>query len=346
MTESKTLASHLADWSGSDSGRADIARTIAALAEAGRIISDLVALGLLAGELAQVLGENIGGDTQKQLDLTAHRIVIEQLAGAPVAIIGSEESEEPVVLDPSAPLAIAIDPLDGSSNIDTNVSIGTIFTILPMLAGATPGASLLQKGICQLAAGFLVYGPQTALVLTLGQGTDIFVLDRRSGDFRLAAAAVEIPLGTSEFAINASNERHWAPPVRGYIEDCLAGADGPRGKDFNMRWIASLVADAFRILRRGGIYLYPADARKGYREGRLRLVYEANPIAFLIEQSGGAATDGQQRILDRLPKHLHERTPLVFGSRDKVERVAGHYAAPHHLTDRAPLFGRRGLLRA
>jgi fructose-1,6-bisphosphatase I len=172
------------------------------------------------------------------------------------------------------------------------------------------------------------------------------VLDRRSNAFVLVAAEVEIPLGTSEFAINASNERHWPAPVRLYIEDCLAGAEGPRGKDFNMRWIASLVADAFRILRRGGIYLYPADARKGYRQGRLRLVYEANPIAFLVEQSGGAATDGQHRILDLVPEHLHMRTPLVFGSRDKVDRVAGHFSSPHHSTDRAPLFGRRGLLRA
>jgi fructose-1,6-bisphosphatase I len=346
MTEPTTLARYLADWSAGDRGRAEIAETVTVLAQAGRTIADLVTLGPLAGELGQVLGENIGGDTQKKLDLLAHQIVAGHLCRAPIAILGSEESDDPLVLDPAGLLAVAIDPLDGSSNIDTNVSIGTIFTILPVLAGAPAAASLLQPGICQLAAGFFIYGPRTALVLTLGRGTETFVLDRRSDAFVRTVSAPRIPLGTSEFAINASNERHWPAPVRDYIEDCLAGADGPRGKDFNMRWIASLVADAFRILRRGGIYLYPADARKGYRNGRLRLVYEANPIAFLIEQGGGAATDGQHRTLDRVPRHLHERVPLVFGSRDKVERVAGYYAAPERMAGRAPLFGRRGLLRA
>jgi fructose-1,6-bisphosphatase I len=346
MTEAATLCSHLADWIAVDRRRTDVARTVAALAEAGRAIADLVTLGPLAGNLAQVLGENIGGDTQKALDLLTHKIVADHLSQAPVAILGSEESDEPLDIDPDGPLAVAVDPLDGSSNIDTNISVGTIFTILPTLPGAPAASSLLQPGTRQLAAGFLLYGPQTALVLTLGSGTDIFVLDRRSGVFIQTSAGVRIPLGTSEFAINASNERHWPAPVRDYIDDCLAGADGPRGKDFNMRWIASLVADAFRILRRGGIYLYPSDARKGYRNGRLRLVYEANPIAFLTEQSGGAATDGQHRILERVPTHLHERTPLVFGSRDKVERVACHYAMPDHMADRAPLFAQRGLLRA
>ncbi len=345
MTELQTLTSHLAEWAGTDRERSEVALTVAALAEAGKEISALVALGPLAGEQARILGENNGGDTQKLLDLTTHRIVEAALRSAPVAVMGSEESDAPVLLDPAGMLAVAIDPLDGSSNIDTNVSIGTIFSILPMLVGA-PEASLLQPGSVQLAAGFLVYGPQTALVLTLGRGTQIFVLDRRIGAFALAVPNVRVPLGTSEFAINVSNERHWPTPVRGYIEDCLAGAEGPRGKDFNMRWIASMVAEAFRILRRGGIYLYPADARKGYAQGRLRLVYEANPIAFLMEEAGGAATDGENRILTLKPAHLHARTPLVFGSRDKVERVARHYSAPHHIPDRAPLFGHRGLLRA
>jgi fructose-1,6-bisphosphatase I len=346
MTAPMTLANHLADWAAADSSRIDIARTVTALAKAGHAIAELVTLSPLIGEMAQVLRENSGGDVQKRLDLLTHQIVVQYLRETPVAIVGSEEADEPLLLNSAAPHAVAVDPLDGSSNIDTNVSIGTIFSILPMLDERPAAASLLQPGSRQLAAGFFIYGPQTALVLTLGRGTDIFVLDRRSGAFIRTDAAILIPHATSEFAINASNERHWPLPVRTYIEDCLAGTDGPRGKDFNMRWIASLVADAFRILQRGGIYLYPADTRQGYRDGRLRLVYEANPIAFLLEQGGGAATDGQHRILDRVPGHLHQRTPLVCGSRDEVDRVAQLYAIPDHLADRPPLFGRRGLLRA
>ena len=344
MTEATTLAGHLAVWSRSADGSADVARTVAALAEAGLAIAGLVALGPLAGDLGAVRGENPGGDTQKELDRRAHDIVVERLGHAPVLVVGSEESDEPVLLDPAGTLAVAVDPLDGSSNIETNVSVGTIFSILP--AGADPAAALLQPGTRQRAAGFLIYGPQTALVLTFGRSTEIFVFDERLGDFVRIPGAVAVPPGSGEFAINASNQRHWPPPIRSYVDDCLAGAAGPCGKDYNMRWIASLVADAFRILRRGGVYLYPADARKGYQAGRLRLVYEANPIAFLIEQAGGVATDGHGRILDLQPRQLHERTPFVFGSRDEVERVACHHTAPHFLADRAPLFGQRGLLRA
>jgi fructose-1,6-bisphosphatase I len=343
MTEPTTLAAHLALGDGADE-RADVARTIMALAGAGLAIAKLAALGPLAGELGAVRGENLGGDTQKEMDLRSHALAIDHLARAPVMLVGSEESDEAVFLDPAGTLAVAIDPLDGSSNIETNAPIGTIFSILPV--GADPAAALLQPGTRQSAAGFFIYGPQTALVLTIGRGTEIFVLDRRVGEFVRLGSAVAIPPDTEEFAINASNQRHWPGAVRSYIDDCLAGADGLRGKNYNMRWIASLVADAFRILRRGGIYLYPADARQGYQAGRLRLVYEANPIAFLVEQAGGAATDGQNRILDLQPRHLHERTPLVFGSRHEVERVARHHSAAHLLADHAPLFGQRGLLRA
>ena len=344
MTEARTLAEYLAGWSESQDGSMAVASTVMVLAEAGLQIARLVSLGPLAGELGAVRGENLGGDAQKELDLRAHAIVVDHLARAPVALVGSEESDEPVPLEPAGVLAVAIDPLDGSSNIETNVSVGTIFSILP--AGTDPSAALLQPGTRQLGAGFLIYGPQTALVLTLGRGTETFVYDAHAGEFTRSPAAVAIPVAAAEFAINASNQRHWPPSVRGYVDDCLAGAEGPRGRDYNMRWIASLVADAFRILRRGGIYLYPADARKGYQAGRLRLVYEANPIAFLVEQAGGSATDGHARILDLVPTHLHQRTPLVFGSRDEVERVRRHHASCNPLADRAPLFGRRGLLRA
>jgi fructose-1,6-bisphosphatase I len=239
---------------------------------------------------------------------------------------------------------VALDPLDGSSNIDTDLPVGTIFSILPMPAGnGAPGAALLQPGTRQLAAGFVIYGPQTCLVLTLGQGTHILTLERRTSRFVLTHAAVRIPQRRREYAINASNYRHWDAAIRTYVDDCIAGAEGPRGENFNMRWIASLVAEAFRILVRGGIFLYPADRRPGYEHGRLRLVYEAQPIALVIEQAGGAASDGFERILDLTPRQLHQRTPLIFGSSDKVARVERYHAGPPSSSERSPLFVRRGL---
>lgn len=337
-----SLQDHLSRWAGVDPLRQGITSAITSLAEAGIAISELVAAGALAGELAAVRGHHQDGDSQKELDAIADRMVAEALANAPVALLGSEEADEALVLDPAGTLAVAVDPLDGSSNIDTNVTVGTIFSILPYNG---PHA-LLQKGSQQLAAGFLVYGPQTALVLTVGEGTHIFVLDRDTGTLLLAQERVSIPAETAEYAINGSNARHWAAPIRSYVGDCLEGAEGPRAKDFNTRWIASMVAEAFRILIRGGVYLYPGDARKGYTHGRLRLVYEANPVAFLMTQADGAATDGTQPILDIVPSGLHQRVPLVFGSRAEVERVTRYHNDPLHMSERSPLFGRRGLLRA
>jgi fructose-1,6-bisphosphatase I len=204
----------------------------------------------------------------------------------------------------------------------------------------------MQPGEAQLAAGFFVYGPQTSLVLTLGGGVDIFTLDRSADVFNLIRSAVQIPADTAEFAINMSNQRHWEPPVRNFIEDCMAGASEERGKDFNMRWIGSLVAEAYRILTRGGIFLYPADAREGYGEGRLRLVYEANPMAFIMEQAGGAASTGRKRILDLVPSALHQRVPLIMGSRDRVRRLDRLHMSPDIVFEKnAPLFAHRGLFR-
>ncbi len=337
-----SLQDHLSRWAGADPLRQGIESAITSLAEAGIAISELVAAGALAGELAAVRGHHQDGDSQKELDAIADRMVAEALANAPVALLGSEEAEEALVLDPAGTLAVAVDPLDGSSNIDTNVTVGTIFSILPYNG---PHA-LLQKGTAQLAAGFLVYGPQTALVLTVGEGTHIFVLDRDTGTLLLAKERVVVPAETAEYAINGSNARHWEAPIRHYVGDCLEGAEGPRGKDFNTRWIASMVAEAFRILIRGGVYLYPGDARKGYTHGRLRLIYEANPVAFLMTQADGAATDGTQPILDIVPSSLHQRVPLVFGSKAEVERVTRYHHDPLHRSERSPLFGRRGLLRA
>jgi fructose-1,6-bisphosphatase I len=253
--------------------------------------------------------------------------------------------DAPLPLAPGAPIIVALDPLDGSSNIETNVSVGTIFSLLVTpsgSAGAEP-AAFLRPGREQIAAGYVLYGPQTALVLTLGAGTDIFTLDQVTGAYLRSQAQARVPPQAREFAINASNYRHWDVPVRTWFHDCLAGADGLRGENFNMRWIASMVAEAHRILVRGGVYLYPGDARQGYRSGRLRLLYEANPIAFLMEQAGGAASNGREPILDRVPRMLHERVPLIFGARAEVERIERYHGARHADAERSPLFGRRGL---
>ncbi|MDN5929141.1 MAG: fructose-1,6-bisphosphatase, partial [Hyphomicrobiales bacterium] len=210
---------------------------------------------------------------------------------------------------------------------------------------ADPDASFLQAGVNQLGAGFFIYGPQLALVLSLGSGTHVFVLSTRLGTFIQAYESRVIPSRTQEFAINAANYRHWDEAVRLYIDDCMEGTGGPRGKDFNMRWIASLVADCYRILMRGGVFLYPSDQRKGYRKGRLRLVYEANPIAYLVEQAAGVATDGVNRILEITPESLHQRVPVVFGSAREVERIARYHTQPSGIGERSPLFGNRGLFR-
>jgi fructose-1,6-bisphosphatase I len=240
---------------------------------------------------------------------------------------------------------VAVDPLDGSSNVDANASIGTIFTVLPALGDSGVASAFLQRGVNQLAGGFLVYGPQTVLVMSVGAGTQIFTLDRRSETFVLTHPKVEIPLVTSEYAINGSNARHWDEPVRTYVDDCTRGKEGPRGRDFNMRWTGSPVVDIYRILSRGGIYLYPGDRRREFRDGRLRLIYEANPIAWIIEQAGGAASTGCERLLEVSPKDLHQRTPLIAGSRLEVEHVVRLHDGLQIRGERSPLFSRRGLLR-
>ncbi|UGX88446.1 class 1 fructose-bisphosphatase [Phyllobacterium meliloti] len=293
-------------------------------------------------------GKNADGDPQKALDVFADDMFLEAMRQAPVALYGSEELMHPALLNPLAPLALAIDPLDGSSNIDTNVSIGTIFSILPVAGdpSSEPVASFFQKGDRQLAAGFFIYGPQLALVLTLGNGTHAFVFSSRLGTFVQAYDSIVIASQAHEFAINAANYRHWDEAVQLYMDDCLKGSEGPRERDFNMRWIASLVAEAYRILMRGGVFLYPGDKRKGYGDGRIRLIYEANPIAFLIEQAGGGATDTSTRILDLMPKAMHQRVPFVFGSVREVARISRYHSEPSNIGERAPLFSNRGLFRA
>jgi fructose-1,6-bisphosphatase I len=331
--------------SGSSDQDAEVARVIEALAGVARQIGALIAKGPLGGALGADTGAvNADGDRQKQLDEVANAMVLAALKTTSTAYFASEEEDAILTLDPNGRLAVAVDPLDGSSNIDVNVSIGTIFSIFAASPqGAT--ASLFRPGHEQLAAGYFVYGPHTALVLTTGKGVDLFVLDQDTGGFRLARAGIDIPSAAKEFAINASNYRHWFDPIRIFIDDCIAGAEGPRGKDFNMRWVASLVAETHRIFSRGGVFLYPGDRRPGYERGRLRLIYEAAPIALLVEQAHGAANDGRERILDKVPTSLHERTPLVFGSAEKVRRIATYHTDPDFMRQKSPLFGDRGLFR-
>lgn len=349
MSAPLTLEHCLEDWAGGDALRADVAATVLAIAGAGRDLSGLIAQGPIAGAQGALVGVGAGGDDQKQLDIIANDLLVKALGRAPVAHIASEEIDGVLATGKRrARLAVAIDPLDGSSNIDTNVSVGTIFSILPVRdPGAGPRKDdFLQPGANQLAAGYVIYGPHTALVLSLGEGTCIFTLDVAEDRFVMTAPDVQIHPATREFAINASNYRHWDARIRLYVTDCFEGARGPRGEDFNMRWIASLVAECHRILMRGGIFLYPGDARDGYRRGRLRLVYEANPVAFLVEQAGGAASTGTERLLDLVAGDVHERVPLIFGSRQEVRLVERYHTDFAPADERSPLFGRRGLFRA
>lgn len=304
---------------------ASLAPVIEAVCEVSREVAAIIAKGPLAGALGAVMGdENSDGDQQKALDVMADEMFEAKLRECDVRWYASEEQEEVLELNPAGKYALAIDPLDGSSNIDVNVSIGTIFSIFEAVSDAEK--SFLRPAREQVAGGYVVYGPATALVVTFGEGTMMFTMDPESGEFLLTDAAIEIPAKAREFAINASNQRHWMPPVKGFIEACLAGETGPKGENYNMRWVGSLVAEAHRILTRGGVFLYPGDARPGYEMGRLRMVYECAPIAFLIEQAGGLATDGQHPVLEAEAARLHARIPLVFGSRELVEDVAAYHA--------------------
>ena len=301
-----------------------VAELFMGFATKARDVSRIIAGG---GDFGSTLGDkNADGDVQKALDVMVDDVFLEaaEVSGA-VAAYYSEEQNSAVVLDENAPLIVAIDPLDGSSNVDVNVSIGTIISVLPNPGGDLQ-KSAMQAGDKQLAAAFFVYGPQTSLVFTVGDGTDLYIMDPNSGLFTLVEEGIEIPEVTSEYAINASNARQWRDPIQRYINDLLLGEEGPRERDFNMRWIGSLVADAGRILNRGGIFLYPSDSRPKYENGRLRLIYEANPVAFLVEQAGGAATDGVERILAKIPTKIHERTSLVFGSKTEVRWVETYEA--------------------
>lgn len=343
MEQGLTLSQHTREYAGTDPQRQAVAAALDAIAAASVEISELIGRGALAGITGETQGSaNADGDVQKDLDVRCDEMILNALQKIPHAALASEESETLVMGDPNGPISVAFDPLDGSSNIDTNMTVGTIFSIIPNQPGVAP---FTAPGSVQLAAGFVVYGPQTSLVLTTGQGVDIFTLDRAARVYKQIRAKVQVPPDTPEFAINASNNRHWEEPVRNFVEECLAGADGPRSKDFNMRWIGSLVAEAYRILTRGGVFLYPGDSRPGYADGRLRLLYECHPMAFIMEQAGGGASTGRERVLDLAARNIHQRAPLIMGSIDKVQRVELLHNDPDAASRTAPLFARRGLFR-
>ena len=303
------------------------------VARACKRISQAVNKGALGEVMGSAESENVQGEMQKKLDIIANEVLIEANEwGGHLAAMASEEMEGIYVVPnryPQGEYLLMFDPLDGSSNIDVNVSIGTIFSVLLKPEGT--GVSehdFLQAGTQQVAAGYCVFGPQTTLVLTVGDGVAVFTLDREQGSFILTQEDLRVPEDTREFAINMSNQRHWAAPVTRYIDECLQGRDGPRGKDFNMRWVGSMVADVHRILTRGGIFMYPWDKREPEKAGKLRLLYEANPMSWLIEQAGGAATDGKRRIMDITPTKLHERVSVFMGSKNEVERVPRYHSEP------------------
>ncbi|MCF6301855.1 MAG: class 1 fructose-bisphosphatase [Devosiaceae bacterium] len=313
-----------------------------ALCDVSEKLAQTIADGSLASDLAAAVGTNLGGDGQKALDLIADEAYAGALKDTQVRWYASEEQDDVIELNANGNLALAIDPLDGSSNIDVNVSIGMIFSIFE--ATENPHKSFLRPAREQIAGGYFIFGPQCGLVVTFGNGTMHFTMDTRTRQFLLVDDNVRIPEDSTEYAINASNYRHWSSPIRAFIDDCVDGADGPRAENFNMRWVASLVAETHRILTRGGVFLYPGDQREGYGQGRLRMVYECAPIAFLIEQAGGKATDAIDSLMDQQARTLHGRTPFVFGSKDKVEKITAYHDLPENET--SALFKKRGLFRS
>ena len=290
-------------------------------------LSHEVAQGALIGLLGSAGTGNVQGEVQQKLDIIANDLLIDGVqACQSLAGLASEEMELPLSVKGTGDYLLLFDPLDGSSNIDVNVSIGTIFSILQKQDPNAPlqTSDFLLTGRHQVAAGYVVYGPQTTMALTLGDGVVMFTLNKKTGEFLLIKDAVTIAHSTKEFSINMSNMRHWADPVRRYVEECLAGTSGTRDKDFNMRWIASMVADVHRVLSRGGVFMYPWDQREPHKPGKLRLMYEANPMSFLVEQAGGASTNGTQQIMDLQPTDLHERVSVMLGSKEEIERLQ-HY---------------------
>ena len=333
--------------------QADLAALLVDVTAAVKAISAMTSKGALGGFLGALDTQNVQGEVQKKLDVLSNDAMIQACEwGGLVAGMASEEMDDPYTLPKEferGPYMLIFDPLDGSSNTDVNVSVGTIFSVLRHTKIGDPTvADYLRPGVEQVAAGYAIYGPATMLVLTVGKGTHGFTLDREIGNFILTHPNLQIPADTSEFAINTSNERFWEPPIQRYVAECKAGKTGPRGRDFNTRWIASMVADVHRILMRGGIFMYPKDTKDPSKPGRLRLMYEANPIGMIIEQAGGAASTGRGRILEVQPSSLHQRVPVMLGSKNEIERLERYHAEYDRGEDKAfesPLFKERSLYR-
>ena len=314
----------------SNSTRGDLTALLSDIITACKQISHLVNQGDLIGTWGSAESENVQGEVQKKLDIISHDYMVDALKWTGhLAGMVSEEQDEPVSIPPQYPrgkyLAL-FDPLDGSSNIDVNLTVGTIFSILRCDKGISPSVDdFLQKGSEQVCAGFVLYGPSTMLILTTGQGVNGFTLDQEIGEFYLTHPTMTIAADTQEFAINMSNQRFWEAPVQQYIAECIEGTDGVREKNFNMRWIASLVAEVYRVLTRGGVFMYPFDYKDPSKEGRLRLMYEANPIGFIVEQAGGLCSTGRERMLDVKPTGIHQRVPVILGAKNEVERLMAYH---------------------
>lgn len=330
----------------------DLAALLIDVASAVKAISAMTAKGALAGILGSLETENIQGEVQKKLDVLSNTAFVNTFTlGGLIAGLASEEMDDPIALseEKRSPFLAIFDPLDGSSNIDVNVSVGSIFSVLRAPKGRrVVMADYLRPGREQLAAGYALYGPSTMFVLTVGKGTHGFTLDREVGNFILTHADIQVPADTSEFAINTSNERFWEPPVLRYVAECKAGKTDVRGRDFNMRWIASMVAEIHRILMRGGIFMYPKDTKDPSKPGRLRLMYEANPMGLVVEQAGGLASTGRSRILEVQPELIHQRIPVIMGSRNEVERIERYHEEFDTGTDQtysSPLFKERSLFQ-
>ena len=334
-------------------GSRDLGALLIDVAAAVKTISSMAAKGALGGYLGKAGTENVQGEQQVKLDVASNDVILKSCDwGGLVAGMASEELDDPYPIPAEYPrgrFLLVFDPLDGSSNADVNVSVGTIFSILRHDRKDAPKVEdFLQQGVQQVAAGYAIYGPSTMLVITVGKGTHGFTLDREVGNFILTHPNLRIPEDTSEFAINTSNARFWEVPVHRYVTECQDGKSGERGRDFNMRWIASMVAEVHRILVRGGVFMYPRDTRDPEKPGRLRLMYEASPISFLVEQAGGAASTGRQRLMELLPHQLHQRVPVILGSKNEVERIVRYHWEHDKGIDRrysSPLFNERSLFR-
>ena len=324
MSSNLTLSQYLQQQNGNLTP--ELAQVIETIADTCKTIDQALQKGALAGILGSAGNENIQGETQKKLDVISNDYLIDALKVHPqVGGLASEELDDFTPAQENGKYLVLFDPLDGSSNIDINMCVGTIFSILPAKNTVTQAADFMQAGTQQVAAGYVLYGPSTMMALTVGAGVVLFTFDPESQEFLVTADNIQVDVDTKEYAINASNQRHWEAPVKRYIDELLAGKTGPREKDFNMRWVACMVGDIHRILCRSGIFMYPYDLKDPKKAGRLRLMYEANPMSMLMEQAGGAATTGRVRILDIEPTDLHQRVPVIIGSKNEVDLVSSYH---------------------